>query len=211
METIKFCKDKQTTFITPLGFGGHITGWGIDPLRVVEKNWWESIKFDDLEFISTPAQHFSGRTGLKANNTLWSSWVIRNETSNIYFSGDSGYNKHFKDIGDLYGPFDMAYMETGQYNERWAESHMLPHEGIKAFKDLRAKRYFPIHWAMFDLSLHTWDEPIKEITKLAKEADVTVITPKIGQLFKVDEHLYYSKWWLKTQEEVVLSNFQSEY
>ena len=31
--------------------------------KIIEFDWWEEKEIDDLYFISTPAQHFSGRKG----------------------------------------------------------------------------------------------------------------------------------------------------
>ena len=59
----------------------------------------------------------------------------------VYFSGDSGYDIHFKQIGDKYGPFDIAFMETGQYNPMWHLSHMFPEESAQGGVDLQARRY----------------------------------------------------------------------
>jgi L-ascorbate metabolism protein UlaG (beta-lactamase superfamily) len=41
--------------------------------QIVELDWWESKKCDEMEFICTPAQHFSGRTLFDRDKTLWSS------------------------------------------------------------------------------------------------------------------------------------------
>lgn len=154
MKSIKFFKDKSTKFITPLGVGSHLRGWGVKKESIIERDWWESIVLDGIEFIATPAQHFSGRDAFHDNETLWASWVIRSPKYNIYFSGDSGYDKHFAEIGKKYGPFDIAFIENGQYNKLWREVHMLPEEAVQAFKDLKAKKYFPVHWGMFELSIH---------------------------------------------------------
>ena len=35
-------------------------------------------------------------------------------------SGDGGYDAHFKEIGEKYGPFDIALIEGGQYDRRWS-------------------------------------------------------------------------------------------
>lgn len=91
----------------------------------MELDWWQEINFKDLKFKCAPAQHFSGRGINDRRNTLWSSWIIQSETENIFFSGDSGYGPHFKEIGDKYGPFDFAMMECGQYNDLWKEIHMI--------------------------------------------------------------------------------------
>ena len=99
--------------------GSHLKGWGIPTQRIYEKDWWEEEEFSGVKFIATPAQHFSGRTGIHDNETLWASWVIKSKNHNIYFSGDSGYDIHFKEIGEKLGPFDVAFIESGQYIEKW--------------------------------------------------------------------------------------------
>ena len=100
MESVKFFADKPAKFITPLGVGSHLKGWGISSDRIIEKDWWQTASFGNIDFICTPAQHFSGRNGIHDNETLWASWVIKSTNHKIYFSGDSGYSPHFKEIGE---------------------------------------------------------------------------------------------------------------
>ncbi|MGQ0454329.1 MBL fold metallo-hydrolase, partial [Bacillus sp. SS-TM] len=50
--------------------------------------------------------------------SLWCSWLILGQKTKIFFSGDSGYAPHFKEIGDKYGPFDLTLMECGQYESQ---------------------------------------------------------------------------------------------
>ena len=93
---------------------------------------------------------------------------------------------HFKEIGEKYGPFDLAFIENGQYHEKWKEIHMLPEETIKAFYDLKAKQLFPIHWGMFKLGLHKWDDPIHRISKLCLEHNISQVSPKLGEIFHLN-------------------------
>ena len=58
------------------------------------------------------------------------------------------------DIGKYFNGFDIAFIENGQYNEKWADIHMMPNETIQAAIDLDTRVFVPIHWGMFDLSLH---------------------------------------------------------
>lgn len=205
MESIKFFKDKKTPFITPLGVGSHIEGWGIAANRIIEKDWWQDFEQDGIKFIATPAQHFSGRGLFDRNETLWASWVIQSKDHNVYFSGDSGYDVHFKDIGDKYGPFDVAFLESGQYNEKWEEVHMLPKDAVKAYKDLKAKKYFPIHWGMFVLAYHTWFDPIEQLFNLSIQNDVNLVTPKIGQMVNLKEDFQNELWWQPKVTSINLS------
>jgi len=174
-------KDKVDMFYTPLGVGAHLQEWGVEKDRIVELDWWQEAALEGLSFKCTPAQHFSGR-GLKDRaNTLWSSWVIQSETENVFFSGDSGYGSHFKEIGDKYGPFDFAMMECGQYNDMWSDIHMFPEETVQAGIDVKAKRIMPIHWGAFKLAMHSWTDPVERITKKAEELNMELLVPKIGE------------------------------
>jgi len=51
--------------------------------------------------------------GFDRNKTLWASWVTKSKDFNIFYSGDSGYFKGFKEIGEKLGLFDMTVMECG--------------------------------------------------------------------------------------------------
>ncbi|MBD64923.1 MAG: hydrolase [Halobacteriovoraceae bacterium] len=195
MESIKALKNKTKHFIVPLGVSYYLKYWGVSSQKITELDWWQGTEIEDVKFIATPAQHFSGRSGFWNNVTLWSSWIVQNSQKNIYFSGDSGYGKHFKQIGDKYGPFDLAFIENGQYNVKWREVHLLPDESVQAFEDLRAKIYFPIHWGMFDLSLHPWDEPIRYIFKLSQKHQFQLVAPKLGETYHLDDSYTQEKWW----------------
>ena len=196
-ESILKIKDKTEHFYTPLGVGIHLEEWGVSPSTITEMDWWQEIKLDDLMFVCTPAQHFSGRSFSNGQSTLWSSWVIQSEEDNIYFSGDSGYSTHFKSIGEKYGPFDLALMECGQYNEMWSDIHMMPEETAQAGIDVKADKIMPIHWAGFKLALHEWTDPIKRLSSKAKELNIKVVTPKIGdEILVKDSTQKFSEWWV---------------
>ena len=201
MESIKFFKEKNTQFIAPLGVGSHMQSWGIEEERIFEKDWWQSHKIEGLEFIATPAQHFSGRSLFDRNHSLWASWVIRSDKHSVYFSGDSGYDVHFKEIGDKYGPFDLAFVENGQYNKKWRAVHLLPEETIQATKDLKAKRMIPVHWGMFELSMHAWYEPIEESFLRTQAENFQLIAPKIGQMIYLNDSNEIEKWWESVPRE----------
>ena len=100
--------------------------------------------------------------------TLWASWIVRSKNNSFYFSGDSGYDAHYKKIGQKFGPFDLVFMDSGQYNIRWKAVHNMPNEVIQGFLDLKGRHLVPVHWSMFTLSLHNWYDPIVESSKRAK-------------------------------------------
>ncbi|NUU61818.1 MBL fold metallo-hydrolase [Paenibacillus agri] len=193
--SIRKLKGKVKQFIVPLGVAGHLTKWGVDPDKIQELDWWEEASYQGLTIVSTPARHFSGR-GTRSGSTLWSSWVIQGKQSNVYFSGDSGYAPHFKEIGDKYGPFDLAFIETGQYDVKWANIHMVPEESVQASLDVQSKVMVPIHWGGFTLALHSWTDPIERAKAAADERGVALATPKIGETVIIGSNVYpSSSWW----------------
>ena len=197
-ESIVKLKNKVKQFYVPLGIKAHLTSWGISEEKITEFDWWESINYKGIEFVSTPARHFSGRGITNRNSTLWCSWVLKSSNANIFFSGDSGYGKHFKQIGEKYGPFDFAMVECGQYNEQWSQIHMTPEETIMASIDVKSKLTMPIHWGSFKLALHSWDDPIVRASRKADELHIKLTTPKVGEAIVLDGSNFPSeKWWIQ--------------
>jgi len=192
--TVEFYREKATRFLVPTGVGQHLRDWGIEGHRITELAWHEEVTLDGIKFRAAPAQHFSGRGLFDRNDTLWASWIIEGKADKIYYSGDSGYGPHFQEIGRQYGPFTHAFMENGQYNDRWPDVHMRPEETIQAFIDLNAETLIPVHWGMFDLSLHHWTEPIVRTHGFAQRWDIPLITPQLGEVVDFFHHPS-TMWW----------------
>lgn len=193
--TMLALQEKAGQFIAPLGVGARLIAWGVPAQKVHELDWWQRYRVGAVEFIATPAQHFSGRGLGDGNQTLWASWVIRSDEVNIFFSGDSGYFDGFKAIGERFGPFDVAFVETGAYNKRWEHVHMLPEQTARAFHDLRGKWLYPIHNGTFDLAMHRWDDPLEQISRLAAEQQIPLTTPLMGQPLALLAPHQGSPWW----------------
>lgn len=194
--TILALKGQTKHFITSLGVGAHLEHWGIDAHQITELAWTISTSpLPGISLTAMPARHFSGRL-FKRNQTLWSSFVLQTKNNTIYIGGDSGYDSHFKDIGATYGPFDLAILECGQYNTMWSAIHMFPEEVAQAAVDLKAKVLMPVHWGKYKLALHNWDDPIKRVVKKAAELEVSIVTPKLGESFILDENRPNTTWWL---------------
>jgi L-ascorbate metabolism protein UlaG (beta-lactamase superfamily) len=188
-------KDKTNMFFAPIGVGSHLVYWGVPAEKVMAMDWWESTEFMELELICTPSRHFSGRGLTDRNATLWASWVLKGKHESVYFSGDSGYGPHFKEIGKKYGPFKLSMIECGQYNEKWADIHMMPEESVKAGEDLNSEMIMPIHWAAFNLAPHTWNDPIIRASKEAEKRGLDLISPVIGKRNHVGFLIPNMDWW----------------
>ena len=194
-KTLGKLKNKIGHIYCSLGVASHLTYWGFNTNKISELDWWQTEKItDSLQLIAAPARHFSGR-GLKRNQTLWSSFILRSTKHNLYLGGDSGYDSHFKEIGNKYGPFDLAILEAGQYNTMWPLIHMMPEQTVQAAVDLKAKALLPVHWGKFTLAMHAWNDSIKRVTTKARELNMNVFTPKIGEPLVLGGKFIASEWW----------------
>ncbi|MGL1922676.1 MAG: MBL fold metallo-hydrolase [Hyphomicrobiales bacterium] len=194
-EAIKQLNSKVENFYMPLGVGATLEKWGVDTQKLNEFDWHETIAVDGLTLTATPARHFSGRGLSDRNQSLWASWVIKSTNHNIFFSGDGGYFDGFKQIGSKYGPFDLSFMETGAYNQLWPDVHMTPEQTVQAFIDLNGGILVPIHNSTFDLSIHTWYDPLERISKVSQEKNVNLLMPQMGQEVNLGSPPAAQKWW----------------
>jgi L-ascorbate metabolism protein UlaG (beta-lactamase superfamily) len=207
-KTILRLKPRVRHFYTSLGVGAHLEYWGIPADCITELDWWEGIDIDTscgpvaagqppdpiISLTAVPARHFSGRN-FKRCRTIWSAFVLKAPGYSLFLGGDSGYEDHFRTIGDRHGPFDLAILECGQYGKNWPYIHMLPEQTVKAAEDLRATTLMPVHWGKFTLSLHPWDEPIHRVTAAARAAGLSITTPRIGEPVFVNQDYPGDAWY----------------
>ncbi|MBC9914258.1 MBL fold metallo-hydrolase [Chitinophaga varians] len=196
--TIQQLQPKVGKVICGLGVAQHFEYWGWDKSKLTEKNWYESITpFEGFHVTLTPARHFSGRL-FNRNISLWTSYVLQTPTKKLFLGGDSGYGPQFKEIGERFGPFDLAILECGQYNERWPYIHSLPNEVVKEAGELKAAAFMPVHNSKFKLAQHPWYEPLHQTTLLAEAAHIPAITPQIGEKVDLSQPgKVWEKWWEK--------------
>ncbi|MGH7665655.1 MAG: MBL fold metallo-hydrolase [Gemmatimonadaceae bacterium] len=165
------------TWLSPLGVGSLQRSWGAR--NVVELDWWEDRTIDGVRFACSPTQHQSARTLRDRGRTLWCSWSMLAGDRRVYFGGDSAYHPAFAEIGERYGPFDLALLPIGAYEPRWFMRvvHMNPEEAVRAFLDLHerhtanpAAAMVPIHWGTFKLTDEAMDDPPRRIRKAWRDA-----------------------------------------
>ena len=153
----------------PLGLKAWFLKRGISEKRIIELDWWESHRFNGrVEVTMTPAQHWSKRTLLDTNKSLWGGWSVDIAGFKSWFTGDTGYNdRYFKDIGQRLGPFRLAMIPIGAYAPRYfmGSAHVDPAQAIDIHLEVRAQQSLPIHWGTFQLTI----EPILEPPQLLRE------------------------------------------
>ena len=184
-QTIMQLKERVRKVICPLGVGEHFEYWGFEKDRIVELDWSEDGTLDTgFNIHCLPARHFSGR-GLKANQSLWASFLLESPSLKIYIGGDGGYDTHFADIGKRFRDIDLAILENGQYNEGWKYIHLMPQYMEQAVKDLNPKKVLTVHHLKYALAKHPWDEPTKNALKMKKDLDCEVLIPQIGEVVEL--------------------------
>ncbi len=193
--TIKMIDSKVSKYVVPLGVENHLERWGITQNKIVNMAWWEEINVDGLTIGCTPARHYSRRGINDSYKTLWASFVLLDEHYKVFNSGDTGFQQHFAEIHDKYGDFDLALIDTGQYDTRWKSTHMVPEEAVEAGKMLKAKTIMPIHWGTFKLANHPWDDAVERFTQAAERENQSYITPKIGETVNLNREYNNIKWW----------------
>lgn len=195
-KTVTELKGRISRVICGLGVGTHFDRWGFDKTAIIEMDWQEEYAGAQGEMIyCLPARHFSGRS-LSPNQSLWASYLIHTGKHKIYIGGDSGYDIHYAQIGERFGPIDLAILENGQYNKDWSQIHLLPEGILNAYHDLKAISLFTVHHSKYALAYHPWDEPLNNIATLADQHSIPLILPMIGEKVKWRDSLtYVNKWW----------------
>ena len=162
-------------FVVPLGLKKWFTDQGID--RVEERDWRESVADGPLTFTLVPVQHWSKRTFFDTNQSLWGGWIVAGDGLKILHTGDLGYSKDAKDVGDRAGPFDLALVPIGAYAPRWFMKgmHIDPAEAVQVRSDLRARHAIGMHWGTFEnLTDEPLDEPPRLLAQKRAEAGLSV-------------------------------------
>ena len=156
-----------------------ILPWGVGDLardlgfgRVVELDWWESFSHKDWKVTFTPSKHWGART-LHDHHRGYGGFVLEHQGRKIYHAGDSAYFDGFKEIGDTLRP-EIALLPIGAYHpETFRKVHMGPDEAVKAFHDLHAKFFVPMHYGTFKLSFEAMEEPPRWLREIMARQNLT--------------------------------------
>lgn len=143
---------QDSTVYVPAGLAEYVGSLVKGEVR--EMNWWEKLTTSGtFELTCLPAQHWSLRLFQGYNTTLWASYMVSTPTRTIYFGGDSGYFKGYREIGEKFSQIDYALLPITAYEPRWFMhyAHMNTREVIQAFIDLDADFFIPSQWGTFHL------------------------------------------------------------
>ncbi|MBW1991632.1 MAG: MBL fold metallo-hydrolase [Deltaproteobacteria bacterium] len=171
-------------FFVPLGLASWFHRNGL--FRVQELDWWQTASFGAVRLHCVPAQHFSMRTLFDRNRTLWCGWVLETPAGRIYFTGDTGYCPHFKEIGNRLGPMRLSLIHIGGYQPRWfmRPMHANPEEAVRIHQDVGSRHSIGMHWGTFKLTEEPLGEPplyLQEALKQAKIPETQFVVLQIGE------------------------------
>jgi L-ascorbate metabolism protein UlaG (beta-lactamase superfamily) len=129
--------------------------------NVIEANWWDSFNEQGVTMHFVPAQHWTKRTITDTNTSHWGGWVLNPGTSgeSIYFVGDTGYFRGFKEIAEKLSP-KIILMPIGAYEPEWfmRDSHINPEDAVKAFAEMNGELFIPMHYGAYRLADDTGPE-----------------------------------------------------
>jgi N-acyl-phosphatidylethanolamine-hydrolysing phospholipase D len=165
LRTLNRQRGGSPVFVVPLGMKAWMSG--INITNVVELDWWQSHQVGMTEIVLTPVQHWSGRGLADPMRALWGGYAVFAPDLHMFFAGDTGYSRDFRDIAARFAErqkaagFDIALIPVGAYEPRWfmGQQHVDPSEAVRIHLDLRAKRSMGIHWGTFELSDEPLDQP----------------------------------------------------
>jgi len=185
--SIKQLNLDNTEALVPLRMGTLLKKWRKD-LIVQEAGWYQTCKTGAGKPAVTmmPAQHWSQRYTKDINEVLWGSYILKGSKRTIYFAGDTAYAPHFSKTGSLFPVIDIALMPIGAYKPAYIMkgSHMTPDEAVRAFHDLGAHTFVPMHYGTFDLADEPLGEPVRRLKNLDKAGKIngTLKAPGVGEI-----------------------------
>ncbi len=186
-------------WVTSLGVGRRLRGFGVAAEKISELDWTESVEVGGLKVAAWPARHFSGRGLFDRFTTLWGSFVIEGPRHRVFYGADSGWWEGFGEIAAQYDGFDLTMLEVGAFHPLWAAIHLGPDNATKAFEAMGARGLMmPIHWGLFNLALHAWKQPVERIVELAEEKGIALWLPEPGRPTEVTGELR-SGWWERAE------------
>jgi len=160
--TLKKLKGNPQYFV-PAGLKSLFNRKGYQKVR--ELNWWESVEHRGITIHFVPAQHWTRRSLTDINTSHWGGWIFSTTCETFYFVGDTGYFSGFKQIAERFNNIDTVFMPIGAFEPEWfmAPAHISPEDSVKAFIELKAKNFVPMHYGTYRLADDTGPEALERL------------------------------------------------
>lgn len=168
----------------PLGLGRMLHRLGYR--TVAELDWHDRLETDGVSVTALPAIHGSARGLFDRDRTLWCSYLLEAGGRRLWFGGDSAHGPVFAELGERYGPVDLAIVGVGAYQPRsiMRAVHADPEEGIAIARDLRAARVLGMHWGTV---LLTEEDPFEPPARFGPAAQAAGYAEADAWLLRIGE------------------------
>lgn len=151
--------------VVPEYVGSLVEGLGFKTIHELAR--WELLHYGDLTITLTPAFHWGARL-LHDQYRGFGGFLITYKGKTLFHCGDSAYFSGFKEIGAR-ANIDVALLPIGAYDTvSGRDAHMNPEEALKAFQELKAKTFIPMHYGSFRLGYEPLAEPPVRLLDAAK-------------------------------------------
>lgn len=163
--------------LTGLRMDELLNDWKSPETQIQTAGWYQqfSLPTEQVKIFFLPVRHWARRGLFDTNQHLWGGFVIQGAEKTVYFSGDSGYGSHYKELADVFPKIDYFLIGIGAYQPIWfmKANHNSPQEAFQGFVDSKADRLIPMHFGRFDLSDEPPSEPLRLLKETAAEANLS--------------------------------------
>lgn len=164
----------RPAIVTSLGNDSVIAQAGV---RAIALDWGQRTRVGPAEVIVNRNHHWGSRWFTDRNRALWSSFVVRLPSGNLFFAGDTGFGDgEWPREAARHGPVRLALVPIGAFRfapgQMGTTSHIGPREAVKVVDRLGATRAIGMHWGTFRLSSEGYDTPPRMTRLIADCAGV---------------------------------------
>lgn len=141
--------------VTSLGNDTILRSAGIEARGI---DWGNRITLrPGVDVIVNRNHHWGSRWFTDRNRALWSSFVVKLPSGNLFFAGDTGAGDYqWANQAASYGPIRFAILPIGAFRFEEGQmstgSHIGPGEAIKLWNRMGRPTTLPMHWGTFRLS-----------------------------------------------------------
>ena len=155
--------------VVPTGVGNLVHDLGFHIVH--ELDCWQNVQLGAVKVSLTPCYHWGARF-LADLHRGFGGFAIELEGRTIFHCGDSAFFPGFREIAEHY-KIDIALLPIGAYDPPTGrEVHMNPEEAVRAFLELGAKTFVPMHYGSFRLGYEPLHEPLERLLAAARTHNI---------------------------------------